>query len=172
MFVENPFAVCEQESRLYRTGDMVRMKGDGNIEYIGRIDSQVKIRGYRVELGEIEGALLKHELVKNAAVTVIEKGGNKYITAYYTGEAIPEDELKTFLEPLIPDYMMPSFFVSIEEMPVTPGGKIDKKALPMPEVTTNTASYVEPVTAAQRALCEIFEKALGIERVGIEDNFF
>ena len=94
------------------------------------------------------------------------------ITAYYTGEAIPEDELKTFLEPLIPDYMMPSFFVSIEEMPVTPGGKIDKKALPMPEVTTNTASYVEPVTAAQRALCEIFEKALGIERVGIEDNFF
>ena len=80
MFVENPFAVCEQESRLYRTGDMVRMKGDGNIEYIGRIDSQVKIRGYRVELGEIEGALLKHELVKNAAVTVIEKGGNKYIT--------------------------------------------------------------------------------------------
>ena len=172
VFVENPFAVCEQESRLYRTGDMVRMKGDGNIEYIGRIDSQVKIRGYRVELGEIEGALLKHELVKNAAVTVIEKGGNKYITAYYTGEAIPEDELKTFLEPLIPDYMMPSFFVSIEEMPVTPGGKIDKKALPMPEVTTNTASYVEPVTAAQRALCEIFEKALGIERVGIEDNFF
>ena len=114
VFVENPFAVCEQESRLYRTGDMVRMKGDGNIEYIGRIDSQVKIRGYRVELGEIEGALLKHELVKNAAVTVIEKGGNKYITAYYTGEAIPEDELKTFLEPLIPDYMMPSFFVSIE----------------------------------------------------------
>ena len=172
VFVENPFAVCEQESRLYRTGDMVRMKGDGNIEYIGRIDSQVKIRGYRVELGEIEGALLKHELVKNAAVTVIEKGGNKYITAYYTGEAIPEEELKTFLEPLIPDYMMPSFFVSIEEMPVTPGGKIDKKALPMPEVTTNTASYVEPVTAAQRALCEIFEKALGIERVGIEDNFF
>ena len=172
VFVENPFAVCEQESRLYRTGDMVRMKGDGNIEYIGRIDSQVKIRGYRVELGEIEGALLKHELVKNAAVTVIEKGGNKYITAYYTGEAIPEDELKTFLEPLIPDYMMPSFFVSLEEMPVTPGGKIDKKALPMPEATTNTASYVEPVTAAQRALCEIFEKALGIERVGIEDNFF
>ena len=74
----------------YRTGDMVRMKGDGNIEYIGRIDSQVKIRGYRIELGEIEGALLKHDKVKNAAVIVIEKGGNKYITAYYTGEIIPE----------------------------------------------------------------------------------
>ena len=152
---------------------MVRMKGDGNIEYIGRIDSQVKIRGYRIELGEIEGALLKHALVKNAAVIVIEKGGNKYITAYYTGETIPEDELKLFLNPLIPDYMMPSFFVHLEKMPVTPGGKIDKKALPVPEVTTTASTaYVEPVTAVQIALCEIFEKALGIEKVGIEDNFF
>ncbi len=173
VFVENPFSVCEEDKRLYRTGDMVRMKGDGNIEYIGRIDSQVKIRGYRVELGEIEGAILKHELVRSAAVTVIEKGGNKYITAYYTGETIPDDQLKTFLEPLIPDYMMPSFFVHIEELPITPGGKVDKKALPLPEITTAaSATYVEPVTAAQRALCEIFEKALGTEKVGIEDNFF
>lgn len=173
VFVENPFSVCEEDKRLYRTGDMVRMKGDGNIEYIGRIDSQVKIRGYRVELGEIEGAILKHERVRSAAVTVIEKGGNKYITAYYTGETIPDDQLKTFLEPLIPDYMMPSFFVHIEELPITPGGKVDKKALPLPEITTAaSATYVEPVTAAQRALCEIFEKALGTEKVGIEDNFF
>ena len=173
VFVENPFSVCEEDKRLYRTGDMVRMKGDGNIEYIGRIDSQVKIRGYRIELGEIEGALLKHDLVKNAAVIVIEKGGNKYITAYYTGETIPEDELKLFLNPLIPDYMMPSFFVHLEKMPVTPGGKIDKKALPVPEVTTTASTaYVEPVTAVQIKLCEIFEKALGIEKVGIEDNFF
>ena len=172
VFVENPYAVGEDDKRLYRTGDMVRMKGDGNIEYIGRIDSQVKIRGYRVELGEIEGAVLKHELVKNAAVTVVEKGGNKYITAYYTGESIPEEQLKTFLEPLIPDYMMPSFFVHIDEMPVTPGGKIDKKALPLPEITTKNSGYVEPVTTVQTILCEIFEKALGIEKVGIEDNFF
>ena len=173
VFVENPFSVCEEDKRLYRTGDMVRMKGDGNIEYIGRIDSRVKIRGYRVELGEIEGAVLKHELVKGAAVTVVEKGGNKYITAYYTGESIADDQLKTFLEPLIPDYMMPSFFVHIDELPITPGGKIDKKALPMPEITTAAnADYVEPVTTVQRTLCEIFEKALGIEKVGIEDNFF
>ena len=173
VFVENPFSVCDEDKRLYRTGDMVRMKGDGNIEYIGRIDSQVKIRGYRIELGEIEGALLKHDKVKNAAVIVIEKGGNKYITAYYTGEIIPEDELKLFLNPLIPDYMMLSFFVHLEKMPVTPGGKIDKKALPVPEVTTTASTaYVEPVTAVQIKLCEIFEKALGIEKVGIEDNFF
>ena len=173
VFVENPFSVCDEDKRLYRTGDMVRMKGDGNIEYIGRIDSQVKIRGYRIELGEIEGALLKHDKVKNAAVIVIEKGGNKYITAYYTGEIIPEDELKLFLNPLIPDYMMPSFFVHLEKMPVTPGGKIDKKALPVPEVTTTASTaYVEPITAVKIKLCEIFEKALGIEKVGIEDNFF
>ena len=158
--------------RAYKTGDLARISPEGEIEFFGRIDNQIKLRGLRIELGEIEGALLKHELVQNAAVTVIEKSGNKYITAYYTGESIPDEELKTFLEPLLPDYMMPSFFVYLEAMPVTPGGKIDKKALPMPEITTNTASYVEPVTAAQRTLCEIFEKALGIERVGIEDNFF
>ena len=118
-------------------------------------------------------SLVRSNLVKNAAVIVIEKGGNKYITAYYTGETIPEDELKLFLNPLIPDYMMPSFFVHLEKMPVTPGGKIDKKALPVPEVTTTASTaYVEPVTAVQIALCEIFEKALGIEKVGIEDNFF
>ena len=172
VFVENPFSVCDDDRRLYRTGDMVRMKGDGNIEYIGRIDSQVKIRGYRVELGEIEGAMLKHGQVKNTAVTVIEKGGNKYIAAYYTGESIPDEQLKTFLEPLLPDYMMPSFFVRIDEMPVTPGGKIDKKALPLPEIATKNTGYVEPVTGVQRELCEIFEKALGTEKVGIEDNFF
>lgn len=81
--------------------------------------------------------------------------------------------LRRSLSPLIPDYMMPSFFVHIDALPVTPGGKIDKKALPLPEITTSAgADYVEPVTAAQRALCEIFEKALGIEKVGIEDNFF
>ena len=172
VFVENPFSVCEEDRRLYRTGDMVRMKGDGNIEYIGRIDSQVKIRGYRVELGEIEGAVLKHELVKESAVTVIEKGGNKYITAYYTGESIPDDELKAFLEPLLPDYMMPSFFVYLDKLPVTPGGKIDKKALPLPEVKTERTGYVAPVTSVQTELCAIFEKALGIENVGIDDNFF
>ena len=125
-----------------------------------------------MELGEIEGAMLKHGQVKNTAVTVIEKGGNKYIAAYYTGESIPDEQLKTFLEPLLPDYMMPSFFVRIDEMPVTPGGKIDKKALPLPEIATKNTGYVEPVTGVQRELCEIFEKALGTEKVGIEDNFF
>lgn len=172
VFVENPYSVCNDDKRLYRTGDMVRMKGDGNIEYIGRIDSQVKIRGYRIELGEIEGAMLKNELVKSSAVKVIEKGGNKYIAAYYTGESIPDEEFKKFLEPLIPDYMMPTFFVHIDSMPITPGGKIDKKALPSPDVNIVGDNYEAPVTALQTELCKIFEKALGIEGVGINDSFF
>lgn len=172
VFVENPYSVCNDDKRLYRTGDMVRMKGDGNIEYIGRIDSQVKIRGYRIELGEIEGAMLKNELVKSSAVKVIEKGGNKYIAAYYTGESIPDEEFKKFLEPLIPDYMMPSFFVHIDSMPITPGGKIDKKVLPSPDVNIVGDNYEAPVTALQTELCKIFEKSLGIEGVGINDNFF
>lgn len=172
VFVENPFSLCDDDKRLYRTGDMVRMKGDGNIEYIGRIDSQVKIRGYRIELSEIEGAMLKNELVKSSAVKVIEKGGNKYITAYYTGKNIPDESFKKFLEPLIPDYMMPSFFVHIDEMPITPGGKIDKKALPSPDINIVRDNYEAPVTALQTELCKIFEKSLGIEGVGINDNFF
>lgn len=172
VFVENPFSLCDDDKRLYRTGDMVRMKGDGNIEYIGRIDSQVKIRGYRIELSEIEGAMLKNELVKSSAVKVIEKSGNKYITAYYTGKNIPDESFKKFLEPLIPDYMMPSFFVHIDEMPITPGGKIDKKALPSPDINIVRDNYEAPVTALQTELCKIFEKSLGIEGVGINDNFF
>lgn len=172
VFVENPFSLCADDKRLYRTGDMVRMKGDGNIEYIGRIDSQVKIRGYRIELSEIEGAMLKNELVKSSAVKVIEKSGNKYITAYYTGKNIPDESFKKFLEPLIPDYMMPSFFVHIDEMPITPGGKIDKKALPSPDINIVRDNYEAPVTALQTELCKIFEKSLGIEGVGINDNFF
>lgn len=172
VFVENPFSLCDDDKRLYRTGDMVRMKGDGNIEYIGRIDSQVKIRGYRIELSEIEGAMLKNELVKSSAVKVIEKSGNKYITAYYTGKNIPDESFKKFLEPLIPDYMMPSFFVHIDEMPITPGGKIDKKALPSPDINIVKDNYEAPVTALQTELCKIFEKSLGIEGVGINDNFF
>ncbi len=101
-FVENPFSICEEDKRLYRTGDMVRMKGDGNIEYIGRIDSQVKIRGYRIELGEIEGAIVKYDSVQNAAAKVIEKGGNKYIVAYYTGVSISDEEIEKLLRAAYP----------------------------------------------------------------------
>ena len=171
-FVENPFRTCADDARMYHTGDMVRMKGDGNIEYIGRIDSQVKIRGYRVELSEIEGAILSYEGIKEAAVTVIEKSGNKYIVAYYTG-ASPDTQIwQEFLKPLLPEYMIPAFYVYLDSMPVTPGGKIDKRSLPAPSVETERDGYEPPVNPIQEQLCEIFEKALGMEKIGINDNFF
>ncbi len=171
-FVENPFKTCADDARMYHTGDMVRMKGDGNIEYIGRIDSQVKIRGYRVELSEIEGAILSYEGIVEAAVNVIEKGGNKYIAAYYTGVSPDAEVWQEFLKPLLPEYMIPAFYVPIESMPLTPGGKIDKRSLPTPDIKTERDGYEPPINTLQKQLCEIFEKALGMENIGINANFF
>ena len=172
-FVENPFATCEDERVMYRTGDQVRMRGDGNMLYIGRIDNQVKIRGYRVELGEIEGAMLSHDDVDEVAVIASDLNGTTHIVAYWTGVDVDEAAWHEFLAPLIPDYMMPSFFVHLDAMPVTSGGKIDRRALPAPTPgTAKEGDYVAPTTDLERQLCEMFEKALGRERVGIDDDFF
>lgn len=171
-FVPNPFQTCADDARMYHTGDMVRRKGDGNIEYIGRIDSQVKIRGYRVELSEIEGAIFSHEGIKEAAVTVAEKGGNQYIAAYYTGAALAAEDWREFLAPLLPEYMIPAFYIHLDSMPLTPGGKIDKRALPAPDIQVERDGYEPPVNDIQKQLCEMFEKALGMKQVGIDDNFF
>ena len=172
VFVNNPFATCRDEERLYHTGDLVRMKGDGNIEYIGRIDSQVKIRGYRVELSEIEGAVLQNNGIVETAVITVEQSGTMYIAAYYTGADYSADEWHEFLKPLLPEYMIPTHYVHLDAMPVTPGGKIDKRALPKPEITAERAGYVPPENGHQKKLCELFEKAIGVENVGIDDDFF
>lgn len=169
-FVKNPDESSPWK-RLYRTGDIVKMLGDGNMEYVGRIDNQVKISGYRIELGEIEGAIAKHSKVKETVVTVYDSGAAKHITAYYTASNhISEQELKEFLTPLIPEYMMPAFFVHLEQMPVTPGGKVDKKALPLP--AAEKGDYVPPANDNEKILCEIFAKTLGVDKVGITDHFF
>ena len=172
VFVPNPFATCKDEERLYHTGDMVRMKGDGNIEYIGRIDSQIKINGFRVELGEIEGALLKRDGVCEVAAIPVDQSGVTYIAAYYTGAEYKEEDWKAFLSPLLPEYMVPAFYTHLDKMPVTPGGKIDKRALPAPAITEERTDYAAPQTGAQIKLCKLFEKALGREKVGIDDDFF
>jgi len=172
VFVPNPFAVCKDEERLYHTGDMVRMKGDGNIEYIGRIDSQIKINGFRVELGEIEGAVLKRDGIFEAAAIPVEQSGVTYIAAYYTGTEYTEEEWKEFLSPLLPEYMVPAFYTHLDQMPVTPGGKLDKRALPKPVMTSVGTNYTAPQTGTQEKLCKLFEKALGREKVGIDDDFF
>ncbi len=173
-FVPNPFATGPDDGVLYRTGDMVRRRGDGLIEYIGRIDSQVKIRGYRIELSEIEGAMLTHPGIKETAVTVLEQSGNQYIIGYYTGpqEAIDPKVWHHLLLSQLPEYMIPTFYVWLDTMPLTPGGKVDKKALPQPETGIKTADYLAPETALEKQLTEIFAATLGLEQVSVLDDFF
>ncbi|AFA48651.1 non-ribosomal peptide synthetase [Acetobacterium woodii] len=173
-FVPNPFASGSDDQLMYRTGDMVRRRGDGLIEYIGRIDSQVKIRGYRIELSEIEGAMIAHPGIKETAVTVLEQAGNQYIVGYYTrpeGEIDPKVWHHLLLSQL-PEYMIPTFYVHLDKMPVTPGGKIDKKALPQPETGLKSAEYVAPESTLEKQLTEIFVTTLGLETVSVLDDFF
>ncbi|ALP39316.1 non-ribosomal peptide synthetase (plasmid) [Paenibacillus sp. IHB B 3084] len=170
-FVANPYEAGE---KLYRTGDLVRWLPDGNIEFLGRIDDQVKIRGFRIELGEIEAQLMKHPLVREVAVIAREdKQGEKYLAAYFTAEGEPgAEELREQLMQELPDYMVPSSFMQLDDMPMTPSGKVDRKALPEPDLSVNaTEEYAAPRDKIEEILAEIWEKVLKVERVGIKDHF-
>jgi len=161
--------------RMYRTGDLARWLPDGNIEYLGRIDHQVKIRGYRIELGELETALLNIDAVRETVVVAREEeSGQKSLCAYYVadGEATVSD-LRAALAAELPSYMIPSYFVRLEQMPLAPNGKLDRKALPAPERSLQVESeYVAPRTEAEQMLATVWQAVLGIERVGITDHFF
>jgi acyl carrier protein len=163
---------------LYKTGDLARYQPDGNIEYIGRIDGQVKIRGFRIELGEIETALAKHRAVKQAVVLAREDTpGDKRLVAYLAVN--PEEELtiadlRVQLQSQLPDYMVPAIFMTVEAMPKTPSGKIDRRALPAPDSQRPEQSqgYAAPQSELERVLAGIWSKLLKLDRVGIHDNFF
>jgi amino acid adenylation domain-containing protein/non-ribosomal peptide synthase protein (TIGR01720 family) len=175
-FVKNPFATKEDlskgYSKLYKTGDLVRWMPDGNIEYIGRNDFQVKIRGYRIELEEIENALVSIDEIKQVCVLAKEKNGNDYLVAYYVSEnEIAEESILNTLSVELPDYMIPSLLVQLESLPLTKNGKLDRKMLPDPDFT-NTDSYLAPTSEMEIELCRIWEEALGVDNVGIKDNFF
>ncbi|MDK8179896.1 non-ribosomal peptide synthetase [Paenibacillus sp. UMB4589-SE434] len=171
-FVGSPFVAGE---RMYRTGDLARWLPDGAIEYVGRIDDQVKIRGYRIELGEIEAHLLQHEAVQEAIVTVQETShGEKRLSAYYVAERpTTGGELRTTLAQELPAYMIPSYFVQLERMPLSPNGKVNRKALPAPEehVLTGT-EFVAPRTPQEVQLAHIWQETLGLDQVSVKDNFF
>ena len=174
-FVPNPFG--EAGERLYRTGDLARYRADGNIEFLGRIDHQVKIRGFRIELGEIEAALARLPQVREAVVLAREdRGGEKRLVAYAVandGAAVETSELRAALARELPDYMIPATFVTLDALPLTANGKIDRKALPAPDLDAQIArGYVAPRNAAEAALCRIFAEVLGLDRVGVEDDFF
>ncbi|WP_218776813.1 non-ribosomal peptide synthetase, partial [Nostoc sp. T09] len=176
-FIPHPFG-SEAGSRLYKTGDLARYLPDGNIEFLGRIDHQVKIRGFRIELGEIEAAIAQHPLVQQAVLIVREDiPGNKRLVAYIVAKSQPApttSEWRSFLKQSLPEYMIPNAYVVIETVPLTPNGKVDRRALRAPETASvNLATnYVAPRTTTQQAIAAIWSQVLGVEKIGINDNFF
>ncbi len=176
-FVDDPFSGVAA-ARMYRTGDLVRMLPDGNIDYLGRNDNQIKLRGYRIELGEIEDALSLLEGVRQAAVTTHEnRPGNVRLVAYLVTEGTtpPADgDIRTGLQRSLPDYMVPSLFVRLAKMPLTPSGKIDRKSLPAPtdECIAPSAEFIDARTDSERIVAGLWREVLGIGRVSVRDDFF
>ncbi|MFG1810658.1 amino acid adenylation domain-containing protein [Streptomyces sp. NPDC049040] len=152
---------------LYRTGDAARRLPDGTVEFLGRLDNQVKLRGLRIELGEIEAALRDKAGAREAAVVV---SADQRLIAYLVGGPDDTAEARDALRGTLPDYMVPSHFVALDSLPLTPSGKLDRKALPEPEVTA--AAYREPATEAQKVIAAVWAETLEIERVGLDDDFF
>jgi amino acid adenylation domain-containing protein len=172
-FVANPFGPAGE--RMYRTGDLTRWRADGNLEFIGRVDQQVKLRGFRVELGEIECLLLKEPGVAQAVVITREDHpGDRRLVGYVTavtGQRVDPTPLRAHLAKNLPSYMVPSAIVVLEVLPVTPNGKVDRKALPTPEYTP-VPEYRAPQSPEEEILCSLFADVLGLRRVGPDDNFF
>jgi acyl carrier protein len=163
---------------LYKTGDLACLLADGNLKIFGRIDHQVKLRGYRIELGEIETILTSFILIDKAVVLVREdEPGDKRLVAYFTlkdDQEYSQNELRNYMRLKLPEYMVPSFFVKLTEMPLTLNGKIDRKALPQPEQKRSDLEqeFVPPQNETENILSEAWIKVLKIDRVGIHDNFF
>ena len=176
-FIPDPFSK-DPGSRVFRTGDLARLRADGRLELAGRLDDQVKVRGFRVELGEIEHVLDAHPKLEQAVVVADEDTlGDKRLVAYVVsaGESIPSvPELREHLKEKLPDYMIPSAFVELDTFPLTPNGKVDRKALPAPDDSRPKAEseYVAPRTTIEEKIAEIWKELLGIDRIGIRDNFF
>lgn len=184
-FLPNPFSVHGGE-RMYRTGDLARWLPDGTLEFLGRLDHQVKIRGFRIELGEIEAALQEHAGVRQAVVIAREdETGDKWLVAYVVPEQEDDksdnenrraelqiSELREYLLGKLPEYMVPSSYVQMEELPLNHNGKVDRKNLPQPDLETPEQEYVGPRNPTEEALCQLWQEVLRRERVGVHDNFF
>jgi aspartate racemase len=176
-FIPDPFS-RNRGARLYKTGDLVRYRSDGNIEFLGRVDNQIKIRGFRVELEEIEQALRSHSGVLDCVVVLHEDSdGDKRLCAYVVREPRSElksSELRNYLKTKLPSYMVPASFELIEALPLLPSGKINRRALPTPRFTRLEAdeSFVAPRTPIERLLAVEWCDVLKLERIGIHDNFF
>ncbi|MGH8769835.1 MAG: non-ribosomal peptide synthetase [Burkholderiales bacterium] len=174
-FIANPFSE-DPDARLYKTGDLARYLPDGNIEFLGRTDHQIKIRGFRIELGEIEAVLNQHPYVKACAVlSCDDTPGDKRLMAYIVPDenAPPASaDLRDFLRRKLPDYMLPSAFIVLDQLPVTPSGKLDRRALPAPDYSGSEQAYVAPRTPTEKTLAAIWAEVLKLDKVGIHDSFF
>jgi amino acid adenylation domain-containing protein len=171
-FLPDPFA-DETAARLYRTGDRVRALADGDLEFLGRTDDQVKIRGYRIEPGEIQSVLGTHSAVRQCAVVARPSGDDHELVAYVVPQGdVSTDELRVFLGESLPAYMVPAKFVSLSALPLTASGKIDRRVLPDPAEFELAAEYVAPRTPLEEELARIWADLLGVDRVGVNDDFF
>ena len=177
-FIPDPFSTVKDQ-RMYKTGDLARYRPDGNIEYIGRIDHQVKLRGFRIELGEVEAALARQDEVRSSVVIVREDTpGDQRLVAYVIrnqncADTANEDKLRNSLSEFLPGYMIPSFFILMDAFPLTPTGKIDRKALPVPKARQRSISgYIQPETEIEKTLAAIWCEMLGVDHVSLDDNFF
>ena len=179
-FIPNPFSE-QAGTRLYRTGDMARLLADGQLEFLGRRDEQVKVRGFRIELGEIESALQSHASVKDAVVVAREDAlGEKRLVAYVVAEAAATEseaalssQWREHLKDWLPEYMVPTVFVQLPTMPLNSNGKVDRHALPVPEFARSLGhDYVAPRNPIEEMLAGLWREVLGVEQVGIHDNFF
>ncbi|CQR72349.1 Surfactin synthase subunit 1 [Sporomusa ovata DSM 2662] len=165
--------VMWQGKRMYKTGDFAAWRQDGRLSFKGRVDDLVKLNGLRIELGEIENAIQSFGGIKRAVVLVQSIADKEYLCAYYQGEAAVDiEKLRAYLAKSLVRYMIPAVFIKVETFVVTPNGKIDKQALPKPDLTNLQTAYVAPVTKEEELLCKIMQEALGVERVGMNDDFF
>jgi tyrocidine synthetase-3 len=166
-FISNPFGT----GRLYRTGDVACWTENGNIEFFGRKDNQVKIRGFRIELGEIEQTMLASPQISQAVVTVYSDSGGRALVAYYTADSVIDEMIfRTWLQERLPQYMIPAYFVQLEQLPLTANGKIDRKVLPAPNLQARR--YRPAITETERTIAAIWESVLGKSKIGLDDNFF
>lgn len=176
-FIPNPFDNSKENCKLYKTGDLARFLPDGNIEFLGRVDNQVKVRGFRIELGEIEALLSQHPDVRQAVVIAREDiPGDRRLVAYIISNQKPEANattLKCFLEEKLPNYMVPAVFVILDSFPLTPNGKLDRQNLPAPErLRPVEETFVAPSNEIEEKLGVIWAELLGLEKIGVNDNFF
>ncbi|MEU0398711.1 amino acid adenylation domain-containing protein [Streptomyces sp. NPDC006197] len=173
-FVADPYG--KPGERMYRSGDLARWRADGTLEFLGRADGQVKIRGFRIEVGEVESALKQHPAVENAVVVPHRAAsGHRRLVAYTaSSRRVTAAELRSHLSGLLPDHMMPSVFVVLDKLPLTAQDKVDLRALPEPEfhADRSTVEYVAPRNSAEATLASVWADVLGLERVGVQDNFF